>query len=414
VELVERDASGDGWRLHLATQNGTTETETFHYVIVAPGRYNTPAIPPVKGVDSFSGAGGGIHAFHYKDPERYRGLRVLVAGCSISALEIASDLAMRGAARVISTFRRQRYVFQKLLAGVPTEHVVFTRFAALAEESLPPEFSADGLKQLILRTCGSPDQYGAARPAENVFEAGITQCQHFLPLVAEGRIVTRPWISEVRGRAVHFADGSMEEVDAIIFGTGYDLHLPFLSSEIRRALDIDAQHLDLYKHTFHPDLPGLAFLGLFAQVGPYLPVLESQARWIAYVWAGLRPTPSREEMDAGLAAYRAQRGGPQEAPMHRMALLFAREAGVEPELQKRPELARALLFGPLSAASFRLDGPDCLPDAAIRLAADAAAFGAIPSPELTAEQRAQAETLAAARDDEAFRAFTGRATRRAT
>ena len=47
--------------------------------------------------------------------------------------------------------------------------------------------------------------------------------------------------------------------------------------------------------------------------------------------------------------------------------LLAREAGVEPDPGRWPRLARALLFGPQSPASFRLDGPDALPDAARRV-----------------------------------------------
>ena len=74
--------------------------ETFDQVIVATGRYNKPAYPKVSGLQSFSGSGGVNHAFSYKRPEAFRGSRVLVAGCSISALEIASDLAMLGASRV--------------------------------------------------------------------------------------------------------------------------------------------------------------------------------------------------------------------------------------------------------------------------------------------------------------------------
>ena len=72
-------------------------------------------------------------------------------------------------------------------------------------------------------------------------------------------------------------------------------------------------------------------------------------------------------MAAGVAAYRARRGGPQEQMGHAMSLLLAREAGVEPDLSRWPELARALLFGPLSAVSFRLSGPDSLPEAAERI-----------------------------------------------
>jgi cation diffusion facilitator CzcD-associated flavoprotein CzcO len=83
------------------------------------------------------GQGGVLHSFQYKDPEDFRGKRVLVVGCAISALEIASDLAMPGASRVVTTFRRQRYVMQKLVAGVPS-----ARFAAFnAATRKEPTFS---------------------------------------------------------------------------------------------------------------------------------------------------------------------------------------------------------------------------------------------------------------------------------
>jgi hypothetical protein len=70
-----------------------------------------------------------------------------------------------------------------------------------------------------------------------------------------------------------------------------------------------------------------------------------------------------------------------------MALLFARHAGVEPDLARWPQLERALLFGPLSPISFRLQGPDSLAYAPSCVAADAAAFGAIQSPVLTSDEQ---------------------------
>ena len=73
--------------------------------------------------------------------------------------------------------------------------------------------------------------------------------------------------------------------------------------------------------------------------------------------------------------------------MNLIALEFARAAGVEPNVEAWPELRRALLFGPLAPSCFRLEGPDALPDAAERLARDAAAFGAIVSPELTEREQ---------------------------
>jgi dimethylaniline monooxygenase (N-oxide forming) len=256
VELIERNPQGVGW---LVRSNDAEEkSEIFPYVVVASGRFNKTLIPPLPGLDSFCGQLGVLHSFGYKDPESFRGKRVLVIGCAISALEIASDLAMLGASRVASTYRCQRYVMQKLVAGVPSDVLAFTRFAALNAEVTPPELLGKKMQDYILRVFGNPEQFGAFRPAGDFLTVGRALSQHFLPLVAEGRIAVKPWIREVQGRNVRFSDETWEEFDAIVLGTGFELSIPFLSPTISAVLDLDALHADLYKFTFHPDLAGLA------------------------------------------------------------------------------------------------------------------------------------------------------------
>jgi dimethylaniline monooxygenase (N-oxide forming) len=186
---------------------------------------------------------------------------------------------------------------------------------------------------------------------------------------------------------VSFTDDSAEEFDGILFGTGFDLHLPFLSEEIRALLDLDSTHMDVDRYTFHPDLPGLAFVGMWDQSGGYFVPLELQARWIAYTWGGTIPAMSETSQRSSIAACRARRGMPQKTRMNLAALAFAGAAGVEPSVENWPQLRRALLFGPLAPSCFRLEGPDALPDAAARFARDAAAFGAITSNELTEREQ---------------------------
>src|SRR6266446_3254246 len=225
VELIERDPGGRGW---VIRSNGTEKrAETFPYVVVASGRFTKPMIPPLPGLESFCGPGGVLHSFQYKHPESFRGKRVLVVGCAISALEIASDLAMLGAARVVSSFRRQRYVVQKLVAGVPSDVLAFTRFAALNAEVTPRELLGEKMQDYILRVFGNPEQFGAFRPAGDFLTVGRALSQHFLPLIAEGRIAVKPWIREVQGRNVRFSDETWEEFDAIVLGTGFELSIPF-------------------------------------------------------------------------------------------------------------------------------------------------------------------------------------------
>jgi dimethylaniline monooxygenase (N-oxide forming) len=397
IELLSR---GDGgW---LVCHSGSTER--FDRVVVATGRFQSPAVPTVPGLDTFTGSEGVISTYQYRGPAPYRGKRVLVAGGAISAMEIAAELAQLGAARVVVTQRRQRYVLPKFAAGVPSDHRMFTRYGAIANRHLPTAEIDRQLKEIVLEAGGSPEQYGAPAPDPSLFAAGVTLSQHYLPLVAEGLIAIRPWLAAVAGAAVTFADGTAEEFDGIVFGTGFDLHLPFLDDDIRAVVDLDAVHLDADRYTFHPDLPGLAFVGMWEQSGGYFVPLELQARWIAYAWGGIVPATSEACQQAAIDAYRGRRGMTQKTRMNLAALTFARAAGVEPGPDHWPHLRRALLFGPLAPSCFRLEGPDALSDAPARFARDAAAFGAITSNGLTEREQKYWSLVQKAMADEPRRA----------
>lgn len=394
VEMLRRD--DPGWLVSHADT-----VESFERVVVASGRFHLPAIPPVAGLGTFAGSAGATSTYHYREFSPYRGKHVLVAGCAISALEIAAELAQLGAAHVVVTQRRQRYVLPKFAAGIPSDHRIFTRYGTLANETLPVAEVDRQLKEIVVEAGGSPEQYGAPAPNPSLFAAGVTLNQQYLPLVAEGRITVRPWMESVADTTVTFADGHAQEFDGIVFGTGFDLFLPFLSEEIRTILNLDTVHLDADRYTFHPELPGLAFMGMWDQSGGYFVPLELQARWIAYTWGGTIPATSEAEQRVAVNAYRSRRGTSQKTRMNLVALTFARAARVEPHLDNWPHLRRALLFGPLAPSCFRLEGPDALPDAQVRFAREAAAFGAITSNELTERERSYwslVETAAPARE----------------
>ena len=204
VESVEHDSEANGWKLKIRTNEARPETASFPHVVVASGRFNKPMIPSIPGLDLFSGSGGVIHSFRYKDPGSFRGKRVLVIGCGNSALEIASDLAMLGAARVISTFRRQRYIVLKLVAGIPND-TLSTRFTSLKSEVTPKETLSKDMTEYVLRVIGSPEQFGAFKPVGDILSVGRALGQYYLPLVAEGRILVKPWISKIEGNKVRFS-----------------------------------------------------------------------------------------------------------------------------------------------------------------------------------------------------------------
>ena len=385
--------NGRDWTLRTI-RDGKTTVETYPQVAVANGRHNLPDVPQILGMETFAGRFGARHSAEYAGAAAFRGARVVVAGCSISALEIATELANSGAAEVTVAMRKQRYVIPKLMAGVPTDNVMFTRAAALAGEVLPPEAQAEGLKAVVLRAAGNPAQYGAAAPDDNIFAAGLTQSQGFLAAVAEGRIRTTGWIERIVGQTLHFADGTSAEADAILFGTGFRHDLGWLAPQVAQAIRLGEPTLDLFAYTVHPDFAGLAFLGQYDLIGPYFPVLELQARLVAGLFSGRLPLPAplvqREIMDD-----LRRKPLPPAMPMNVAAIHFARLIGAEPDPSRWPALERALMFGPLTPSSFRLCGLDTDPDAPHRLASDAAVFGAIAYPDYRPDEQGQMQMLKA-------------------
>lgn len=372
VTGLTRDAAG--YRLELCSDKGA-ETLIVPQVVIASGRYNKPSIPPIEGLEGFTGELGARHAFYYKSPEAYRGKRVVVAGGSISALEIASDLAMLGSRSVWLAQRRQRYVMPKMVRGVPLEYYAFSRAGALMRDHAPPEELDSAQLDFVLTYGGDPARYGAPKPHSDIRKAGFTGSQHYLNLVAENRLSVRPWIARVEGQSVTFTDGSSVEADAILIGTGFDLNLPYLSDDIAQTLKLDTKGMELANFTFHPDLPGLALMGLWPQQGPYPVPLEQQARYIAYSWSGTIPHPTPEALQEAVAACRTEGHFEDYRDQNEMALRFARLCGTDPGQIDDPALQRLLEASATTAITFRLTGPDALPEAKERFFAQFQQFG---------------------------------------
>jgi hypothetical protein len=323
--------------------------EPFDGVVVASGRFRKPYLPPA--LSQFNG--DVIHAFDYLGAERFRDRRTLVYGNGISGLEIASDLAP--ATPVVSAFRKPRYVIQKVVDGVSSDWQWYTLFGALERRNLSSEEWSRRQRERIIRVAGNPTDFGAPEPDPDLRTAGLSLCQDYLTQIRDGSIVCRPAISSVDADNVTFADGSTERFEAIICATGYELDIPYLDHDLRNVLGAGPA---LYQRTFHPDLPGLAVIGQFLAQGPYFPLLELQARWIMAVWAGDVRLPDERVMRATIAQ------GPPPLDAHNaLALTLAEELDVAPSVADWPELAEALVFGPLLPPRYRLSGPGAMPGA---------------------------------------------------
>lgn len=335
--------SAGGWTVEWC-ERGQLRRAAFDHVVIASGRFTAPAMPRIAGIETFHGRV--LHSADFRSRDEFRGQRVLVYGNSISGLEIAAEIAADSSTEVLSACRKPRYIIPKIARGVPADWQWFTRFAAVAGRALPPEALGAALRAEVLATAGNPADFGGLDPTEDILGAGLSQSQHYLPMVAEGRISPVGAVRAVHGSVVEFVDGTTSEVDVIVCATGFDLHLPYLDPALVPG--------ELFECTFHPERTDLGFVGQYVLVGPYFPVVELQARWLARVWSGaaelsVEPSPERPP-------------GPE--LHHDLATRLAARLGVTPDLDASPDLAAALLFGPMLPATHRLSGPGSLPDAA--------------------------------------------------
>jgi hypothetical protein len=94
-------------------------------------------------------------------------------------------------------------------------------------------------------------------------------------------------------------DGTVEQVDAIIYATGYNITFPFFDRDFISAPE---NVIRLYKRMFKPELDDLVFIG-FAQAIPTLfPFIEIQAQLMARYFAGTYRPPEPAEMERAIDA----------------------------------------------------------------------------------------------------------------
>ncbi len=107
-----------------------------------------------------------------------------------------------------------------------------------------------------------------------------------------------PNIVGLEGQAVILEDGSrLEDVDALLFCTGYRYALPFFS-ESPDLVSIDEGWVHpLYLDLLSTIAPTLAFVGLPFQVVPF-PLFEAQARFVAAILSGRAHLPSQADRAA--------------------------------------------------------------------------------------------------------------------
>ncbi|WP_020519166.1 flavin-containing monooxygenase [Catelliglobosispora koreensis] len=261
-------------------------SDSFDAVIVANGHNSVPKLPDYPGTI----AAEQLHSHDYRGPEQLEGKRVLVVGGGNSAMDIAVD-ASHVADRTLLSMRRGVWVVPKHLLGKPSD----TLNGALAKRL--PWRLRQRISQTMLRvTVGSLERYGLQRPEHGFLEDHPTLSDALLSRISHGEIRPRRGIERIDGKTVSFADGTSDDVDVIVWCTGYRIDLPFLDPALLKP---SAEMMPLYRRVFHLTAPGLMFAGLMQSTGAALPVVEAQGKLIAAYLSGdyTLPSPQRQRAD---------------------------------------------------------------------------------------------------------------------
>lgn len=96
------------------------------------------------------------------------------------------------------------------------------------------------MARLIRLGVGDQRRFGLPRPAHPMWREHATLSQDLLPNIGHGYISVKPNVAELRGQQVAFSDGSVADVDAIIYAAGYNVCFPMLPENAGQQAEVEA------------------------------------------------------------------------------------------------------------------------------------------------------------------------------
>jgi hypothetical protein len=257
--------ANDCWEVRLSAG----EIRRYRGVISANGHNWCPKYPEYPG--EFMGKK--LHSADYKTPDVLEGKRVLVVGAGNSGCDIAVESATHSMKTFHST-RRGYYYMPKFFQGKPVDQVG----EVLLDLHIPLSVRRFVGKFLYGISVGDLSRFGVPRPDHKLFETHPIVNSQLPYYLGHGDIIPKPDVKEYCGDNVAFVDGSSEQIDLIIYATGFRIVFPFIDSSL---LNWRNGHPSLYLNVFHPDFDNLFVVGLIQPDSGQFGLVDCQSQLIA-------------------------------------------------------------------------------------------------------------------------------------
>nr|XP_012423574.1 PREDICTED: dimethylaniline monooxygenase [N-oxide-forming] 4 isoform X2 [Odobenus rosmarus divergens] len=352
------------WDVVTETE-GKQERAVFDAVMVCTGHYLNPHLPleSFPGIHKFKGQI--LHSQEYKSPEGFQGKRVLVIGLGNTAGDVAVELS-RTAAQVLLSTRTGAWVLHRSSAGGYPLTMVITRRCLNFTAQVLPSCVLNWIQERQMNKRLNHENYGLSitkgKKSKFIVNDELPTC------ILCGTVTMKTSLKEFTETSALFEDGTVEEnIDIVIFATGYTFSFPFLEEPLK---SLCTKKIFLYKQVFPSNLERttLAIIGLISLKGSILAGTELQARWATRVFKGLCKIPPSQKLmaEATEKEQLIERGVMKDTSEDKLEFILylddlAACIGAKPSIPllflKDPRLAWEVFFGPCTPYQYRLVGP---------------------------------------------------------
>ncbi|MCH7392819.1 NAD(P)/FAD-dependent oxidoreductase [Acinetobacter dispersus] len=220
------------------------------FAIMAGGPMHQPVLPKIKGLETFKGAQ--FHSAEWNHNVDLNGKKVAVVGAGASAIQFVPEIQAQ-VAKLTLLQRTPQWVLPKMDQSLPklaqalfkvlpvtqrlTRYGVYGVFESLNSSMHHPKLVSqiERLAKLNIRLgVKDPELRAKLLPDFTIGCKRVLQSNQWYPALAKPNVeVLRCGVEEVRGNTLIASDGSQHEVDAIIFGTGFEVSNPPIAKQIR-------------------------------------------------------------------------------------------------------------------------------------------------------------------------------------